>query len=374
MSSYSGTANAEGGDQHNYKFRSPPFRIALDAIGEAVVITTAELEPPGPVIAYVNPAFTRLTGYAADEVTGRTPRLLQGPLTDRAALDRLRADLTTREAFEGTTTNYRKDGSPYILHWHITPLRDEDGALTHWISLQREIAGEGWTEPRTHARVREVAEEAEAGLARGFGTDAAEEGARARAVREVRATLALVRSIVRRTADSTAAADELVTHLDDRLRTAGRLKLAALQSRPGLDLALLAGEELAAFEMPERGRIRIAGPAVGLHARAAELIGLALHELATNAIKFGALAGETGSVSVRWRIAGRGGMPRLVLRWVETGAAQPVPPPTRAGFGTTLLERVLPADLGARTHLRFAPEGFACRIEVPLAEPGLRIP
>ncbi|GEP06816.1 PAS domain-containing protein [Methylobacterium oxalidis] len=374
MSSISGTVNADAAARYNYKFRSPLFRIALDAIGEAVVITTAQLEPPGPVIAYVNPAFSRLTGYAAEEVTGRTPRLLQGPLTDRAALDRLRADLTAREAFEGTTTNYRKDGTPYLLHWHITPLRDEAGALTHWISLQREIAEAGWTEPRTLGRVRGLAGEAEAGLARGIAPAAAEEGGRALAVREVRATLALVRSIVRRTADSAEDAGEILAHLDDRLRTAGRLKLAALQSRPGLDLAHLVGEELSAFEMPERARIRISGPAVSLRGRAAELLGLAVHELTTNAIKYGALAEAAGRVSVRWRVARRDGAPRLVLRWVEAGAQRPVAPPDRAGFGTTLLERVLPADLGARTELDFAPGGLTCRVELPLPGEEGRIP
>ncbi|MDR7037622.1 PAS domain S-box-containing protein [Methylobacterium sp. BE186] len=356
----------------NYKFCSSLFRTALDSIGEAVVITTAALEPPGPVIAYVNPAFTRLTGYPEQEVAGRSPRILQGPLTDRAALDRLRAELARREAFEGTTTNYRRDGTPYILHWHITPLRDEAGALTHWISLQREVGPEGYVEPDPHRRLHDLEAQAEAALARRAEAEGTE-AARALAVREVRATLGLVRSIVRRTADTAEAADELVLHLDDRLRAAGRLKVAALQSRPGLGLAHIVGEELSAFEASERGRVRIAGPEVTLRGRAAELLGLAIHELTANAVSFGALAEAAGTISVRWRVERRSGAPRLILRWVEAGAGQPVRPPARAGFGTTLLERVLPDEIGARTALAFAPGGFACRLEVPLPEDPGRI-
>src|SRR4051794_689244 len=66
----------------------PLFKAALQGIGEAIVITSPQLDQPGPVIEYVNPAFTRMTGYSAEEVIGKTPRILQGPLTDRAVLSR----------------------------------------------------------------------------------------------------------------------------------------------------------------------------------------------------------------------------------------------------------------------------------------------
>jgi PAS domain-containing protein len=74
----------------------PDLRVllaAVEASGEAILITSAGLDEPGPRIEYINPAFTRMTGYEADEVIGRTPRLLQGPETDRAVLDGMRAAL-----------------------------------------------------------------------------------------------------------------------------------------------------------------------------------------------------------------------------------------------------------------------------------------
>ena len=106
---------------------------------ESILITDAELNPPGPRIQFVNPAFTQMTGYTPEEIIGKTPRLLQGPRTDRAVLNRLRATLERGEVFNGQTINYRKDGSEYVQEWQIAPLRDDAGAITHFVALQRDM-------------------------------------------------------------------------------------------------------------------------------------------------------------------------------------------------------------------------------------------
>ncbi len=107
---------------------------------EAVLITKKELDPPGPEIIYANGGFCRMTGYALEEVIGKTPRILQGPKTDRAELDRLRRCLSRGEPFEGgEIINYRKDGSEFVLEWHIMPLRDEEGELKYWMASQHDV-------------------------------------------------------------------------------------------------------------------------------------------------------------------------------------------------------------------------------------------
>ncbi|WP_162501307.1 PAS domain-containing protein [Methylobacterium crusticola] len=358
------------------------FRTALEAVGESVVITGAGLAPPGPVIAFVNPAFTRMTGYAAEEVVGKTPRLLQGPLTDRAVLDRLRSDLEARETFQGTAVNYRKDGTPYLLHWHITPLRSPAGELTHWVALQREVApgarvDEGLEEGVD--RVRQITREAAAGLARlvappGGGAtprDPGEPGARDLQA-QVRRTLATVRSIARRTAETREAAEDYAMHLDGRIDALARLTSAAMQAPgTGVDLGWLVTQELLAFDTPGENRVRISGPKVCLPVRAAEMFGLAVHELTTNALKFGALSEAGGSVTARWRRESRGKPPCIVFRWEESGASTPVRSPEHRGFGMSLLERTLPGDLGATAKLDFAPGGLTYRVALPLpARPG----
>ena len=118
------------------------FELAVEQAYDSVVITTAELDPPGPTIVYVNDAFCRTTGYSREELIGATPRILQGPRTDRTELDRLRANLEAGERFEGSTINYRKDGSPYLVRWNISPLREAEGAINYFVSVQRDTTHE----------------------------------------------------------------------------------------------------------------------------------------------------------------------------------------------------------------------------------------
>ena len=114
-------------------------KAAVESANDAILITEARLDLPGPRIEYVNAAFTRMTGYGVEEIVGQTPRILQGPKTDRGLLDRLRNDLASNESFHGETVNYRKDGQEYIVEWRITPLRDAQGELSKWVAIQRDV-------------------------------------------------------------------------------------------------------------------------------------------------------------------------------------------------------------------------------------------
>ena len=112
---------------------------AVEQSQESILITDADLDAPGPRIVFVNPAFTTMTGYAAAEAVGQTPRILQGPLTDRAVLSRLRKNLQNGEVFEGEGINYRKGGKEFHMEWRIAPLRNSDGVVTHFVGVQRDI-------------------------------------------------------------------------------------------------------------------------------------------------------------------------------------------------------------------------------------------
>ena len=106
---------------------------------EAVLITDAELDAPGPRIVFTNPAFTRLTGYDLSEVSGKTPRILQGPRTDPAVLRRLRAELERGSTFSGGSVNYRKDGSEYEQEWEVAPILDAQGRTTNYVAVLRDV-------------------------------------------------------------------------------------------------------------------------------------------------------------------------------------------------------------------------------------------
>src|SRR5215831_533638 len=120
----------------------------VEQCAESVLITTAQLELPGPQIVYVNPAFTRMTGYMPEEVIGKTPRILQGAKTDRAVLDRLRSDCSAGKVFHGKTINYRKDGSEFCLEWSVSPVRNEQGEITHFVATQRDVTDRLWVDKR----------------------------------------------------------------------------------------------------------------------------------------------------------------------------------------------------------------------------------
>lgn len=107
---------------------------------DAVLITEAEpLAEPGPRILYTNPAFTAMTGYSASEVLGKSPRLLQGPLSDQRALAELGRALRRWEPHEIETINYKKSGEPFWIQFSVTPVADDMGWYTHWIAIERDI-------------------------------------------------------------------------------------------------------------------------------------------------------------------------------------------------------------------------------------------
>jgi PAS domain S-box-containing protein len=111
----------------------------VQQLEEAIVITTAEFASPGPRIVYVNDSFIKMTGYTREEVIGNTLALLQRSKAEQFILEDSRARLSKGEAVSRETTNYRKDGREFISEWHITPIRNQQGNVTHLVSIQRDI-------------------------------------------------------------------------------------------------------------------------------------------------------------------------------------------------------------------------------------------
>ncbi|MEM9038135.1 MAG: SpoIIE family protein phosphatase [Actinomycetota bacterium] len=112
---------------------------ALEQTRASACITDADLDAPGPRILYVNPAYCAMTGRSRDDVIGRSPRIMQGPLTDRAELDRLRLDLAAGRPFSGETVNYRADGTPFEISWRIDPIVDASGRVTNYVATQQDV-------------------------------------------------------------------------------------------------------------------------------------------------------------------------------------------------------------------------------------------
>jgi two-component system CheB/CheR fusion protein len=178
--------------------------------------------------------------------------------------------------------------------------------------------------------------------------------------------LGLVRSLVRRTAETSTSAEEYAAHLEGRISALARTQGFTLR-RPaaGVDLEELVDAELIAHAVRD-GKVKTAGPAVRLRAKAAETLGLALHELATNAVKFGALAAPEGRITITWRKETDRPDPSVRLEWIEEGVPSCPQSPVHRGFGRELIERTVPYELRGSSRLSFEPGGVHCVIDIPL--------
>jgi two-component system cell cycle sensor histidine kinase/response regulator CckA len=112
---------------------------AVQQANDSVMITDIHLDEPGPKILFVNPAFTRMTGYTAAEVLGQSSRILRGPKTEPGVIEEMKSQLAKGELFSGEAVKYRKDGSIFQMEWYSAPIRNSSGETTHYISIQRDI-------------------------------------------------------------------------------------------------------------------------------------------------------------------------------------------------------------------------------------------
>jgi two-component system CheB/CheR fusion protein len=154
---------------------------------------------------------------------------------------------------------------------------------------------------------------------------------------------------------------------NERLASLGRAQgLLHRDEREELDLGDLIRLELGAQAAVDIGKVVIHGPSVPLSAERVQTLALAIHELATNATKYGALKQENGKLAIGWRVEPDGrGAPALVLDWRESGCVMPAEEP-RSGYGRRLIEKALGHTLGTPGELTFTEDGVHCRIQVPL--------
>lgn len=178
---------------------------------------------------------------------------------------------------------------------------------------------------------------------------------------QVRNALGMMRAILRRSADNKSSVEDLTAHLEGRFDALLRVQTALLSSPDGrLDCAALVADELLAAALLDAPGVTLEGLSVRIDAHRAELLGLALHELATNAVKFGAASVPGGRLAVSWSVSPSG---LLTLSWVETG----LPPRSgdevvRRGFGMEVLEVMLPYQLKADSRVEMLTGQLRCTI------------
>ena len=289
-----------------------------------------------------------ILGIDAEQVPTRAPELrgrlineAHRPIVDQRLIDLNRAPDGT--VCEAEFQVHRPDGSlRWVLDRAVVFERDANGRVIKTLSAAIEIDDRKRAEERRTMLINELNH-------------------------RVKNTLAAVQSIARQTlrhGRSPAQMEELFTARLIAMSAAH--DVLTRENWEGADLREIVDGALNPFLAKGDDRIAVSGPDVRLGSRAALAIAMALHELATNAVKYGALSGEAGQVSLGWAARSVGDGARLELDWREHGGP-PVAPPRAAGFGSRLLTQGLAADLAGAAELTFAPDGVVCRITAPLA-------
>jgi PAS domain S-box-containing protein len=181
----------------------------------------------------------------------------------------------------------------------------------------------------------------------------------------VKNTLATVQSIASQTLRNADTMEEARSAMEARLLALSRAHdVLTRENWEGAGLLEIVSEAMAPFRHERESRVHMDGPDVRLSPRMALAVAMALQELATNAVKYGALSNEDGTVRIAWTVNQQDGR-RLHLTWTEENGP-PVEAPKRRGFGTRLIERSLAHDLDGEARIDFAPKGVVCTVDAPL--------
>jgi two-component sensor histidine kinase/PAS domain-containing protein len=248
--------------------------------------------------------------------------------------------ICTKSTFELEHRVLRDDGSLGWVFSRAVPIIDADGRIIEWIGSASDITEQKAADERIKILLREVNHRA-------------------------KNLLSVVQAIASQTA-ATSNRDDFLKRFFDRLQAlAANQDLLVKNKWHRIELADLVRVQLAHFESLKGNRIALEGPPTVITAKAAQCIGMAVHELATNAAKYGALSGSEGTIRIAWTLDQEGaGKDRLCLSWTERGGPE-VRPPTRRGFGTTVIERIPRIELAAEVSLDYAPSGVTWHLSCP---------
>jgi two-component sensor histidine kinase len=185
----------------------------------------------------------------------------------------------------------------------------------------------------------------------------------------VKNVLATVQAVAAHTMDASSSMEHFVAALDGRIRSMGSThELLSYRRWRGIPLGELVQRELAPYATDSNAEI--GGPEVMLSAEAGQTMGMVLHELVTNAAKYGALSAPSGRVSIRWRLPLKGSASdRLVIKWRETGGPLVVSP-RKSSYGMQVVRELVPYELGGTVDYVLSSEGAQCQMDIPLAQLG----
>lgn len=301
-------------------------------------------QPDCPIV-FVNRAFLELTGYREDEVLGRNCRFLQGPGSDRAVVNKMREAITNEDVVIVELLNYRKSGEAFWNALHLGPIYHDDGTL-------RYIFGSQWDVTDVHAA------RADEKHARTMEREISH---------RMKNMFAVIASIVTMTGKLDGS-EGMAARISERIRSLGRAHEAMLDisfSSGPTDPNRLFADLLAPYAPQGAGSLELSGGALPMDSNTISVLALVLHELAINAVKYGAFSVPEGRLEVSWSLQDdpAGSEQLLTLHWRESNGPRIETAPTIEGAGTGIMTRMLQMcegsiefdwdDSGLHAQLRF---------------------
>ncbi|TXN27646.1 PAS domain S-box protein [Methylobacterium sp. WL30] len=323
--------------------QSALLRTVTDHVSEAVF----RLDPDGTIV-FANPAVERLFDWTPDELCGRNFHDTLHHHHEDGAFFPAEACVFVNALREGTpllgeaTVFFRKDGEPVPVECTNMPFH-AGGVVSGAVITVTDVTERRRTQEQQQTINHELSH-------------------------RMKNVLAIVQAIAAQTMRSAPDLTSANETLGARLIALGRAHDILINTKSGgAEMRALAEAALGLHDDRQPGRFRIEGPPVAVGETAMMSLTLMLHELATNAAKYGALSDPAGSVRLLWRVAYEAGPPTFHLRWEERGGPL-VTPPSRAGFGSRLIQRGLSGGSSGRVELSYQPDGVVCTLAAPLAE------
>lgn len=296
---------------------------------------------PNGIITSWNQSASRVFGYSAEEAIGRPITMLipdDRLDEERRILSRIRAGLRVHHY---DTVRRRKDGTFVHISLTVSPIRDADGRVIGASKIARDITERRRLEEAQRALSREVNHRS-------------------------KNLLAVVQSIIRYTVAHSAPQD-FMRRISERLQAlSANQDLLIESSWRGAEMNRLVRSQLEQIDDLPADRVTAGGEPLFLTPTAAQALGIALHELATNAVKFGALSDKAGMVSIGWRLEDALEGQELIVTWQEAGGPE-VSAPEYAGFGTAIIKRITGRSMGGVVTTSYAPTGLTWELRAPAA-------
>ena len=316
--------------------------IAIERTRMPMVV--ADPQQPDCPLVLANQAFLDLTGYAADAVIGRNCRFLQGPETDPAAIDEIRAAVAAQREAQIELLNYRRDGTTFWNRLMLSPITDDAGTLLYYFASQMDVTAERHARDlaaREHMLLREIDHRA-------------------------KNALAMVQGIVRlsRCDDPRVYAKSVQARVDALAQAHIILSEAEWRDVPFDRIVSAATAPFGPSRTPSNG------PPLDIAAAQVQPLILLFHELLTNAAQHGGLSAPSGAACVKWHTEDG----HLVIELTESGGPPPPAESPKPGYGMTMVDAFVGRQLRGTVERRWAREGLTTYVRFPRerSEPGAR--